>query len=231
MTKKIMIIEDEEDLCTTMAYVLKKEGYKVTTECSGEGGLARIQQGENPDLFVLDIMLPGMSGIGVCRWLREEKRTRNTPILFLSARGEEIDRIVGFESGADDYLVKPFNTREFILRVQAVLQRSIKKQEAQGMLFAEGCKLKMDHEKHQVWVAEREVILTAIEFKLLRAFLSTQGKVLSRDALINRAWHYQVYVQSRSVDAHVKRLRQKLGIAGQCIETLRGVGYRFRDLP
>ena len=228
----ILIIEDEEDLLTTLEYNLKQEGYQVYTFQHGEEGLAwAIQQGP-PDMAILDIMLPGMSGIEVCHRLRNHERTRTTPVLFLSAKSEDIDRVVGFELGADDYVVKPFNVRELLLRVRAILRRSappVKPLDDSLTLFGT---LKIDRIKHQVWIAEQEIFLTSMEFKLLDLLLSNKGRVQSRDTLLSKVWNIQnTTIQTRTVDVHVKRLREKLGGIGEVIETVRNIGYRFREHP
>ncbi|MBF0461842.1 MAG: response regulator transcription factor [Magnetococcales bacterium] len=228
----ILIIEDEEDLLKTLAYNLKKEGYQVYSFQSGEEGLDwAIQQGP-PDLAILDVMLPSMSGIEVCHRLRMDERTLATPILFLTAKGASIDRVVGFELGADDYVVKPFNIRELMLRIRAILRRSgTPSQKPDESLVVSGA-LQMDRKKHQVWVDGVEVFLTSMEFKLLDLLLTNKGWVQSRDALLDKVWNIQnAAIQTRTVDVHVKRLREKLGVAGDAIETVRNMGYRFRERP
>ncbi|MBF0460029.1 MAG: response regulator transcription factor [Magnetococcales bacterium] len=228
----ILIIEDEEDLLMTLEYNLKNEGYQVYPFPSGEEGLDwAIQQGP-PDLVILDIMLPGMSGIEVCHRLRTHARTRATPILFLSAKGEGADRVVGFELGADDYVVKPFNVRELLLRVRAILRRSGASAQLADDSLVEFGTLKMDRKKHRVWVAGQELSLTAMEFKLLDLLLTNKGWVQSRDTLLTKVWNvHNTTIQTRTVDVHVKRLREKLGSVGEAIETVRNIGYRFREHP
>ncbi|MBF0161339.1 MAG: response regulator transcription factor [Magnetococcales bacterium] len=229
----ILIIEDEEDLLTTLEYNLKQEGYRVYAFSSGEEGLEWVAREGPPDLALLDIMLPGMSGIDVCHRLRNSEPTRTVPVLFLSAKSEDIDRVVGFELGADDYVVKPFNVRELMLRVRAILRRSVPRhaqpQDDSLTLFGT---LKMDRRRHQVWVAEQEIFLTSMEFKLLDLLLSNRGRVQSRDVLLTKVWNVQnTTIQTRTVDVHVKRLREKLGSIGEAIETVRNIGYRFREYP
>ncbi|MBF0400275.1 MAG: response regulator transcription factor [Magnetococcales bacterium] len=228
----ILIVEDEEDLLTTLEYNLKHEGYQVYPFQSGEEGLEWAMQQGPPDLAILDIMLPGMSGIEVCHRLRSHERTRNTPVLFLSAKSEDIDRVVGFELGADDYVVKPFNVRELLLRVRAILRRSgSQSQPAEESLVVFDA-LKMDRKRHQVWVDEQETLLTSMEFKLLDLLLTHKGRVQSRDTLLTKVWNVQnTAIQTRTVDVHVKRLREKLGVMGDAIETVRNIGYRFREHP
>ncbi|MBF0096088.1 MAG: response regulator transcription factor [Magnetococcales bacterium] len=228
----ILIIEDEEDLLLTLEYNLKNEGYQVFPFATGEEGLEWVSQNGPPDLAMLDIMLPGMSGIEVCHRLRMDERTRATPILFLSAKGDDSDRVVGFELGADDYVVKPFHVRELMLRVRAILRRSSvvpQLQESSQEVFGV---LKMDRTRHRVWLAEQEIFLTAMEFKLLDLLLSNKGRVQSRDTLLTKVWNLNnTSVQTRTVDVHVKRLREKLGPVGDAIETVRNMGYRLRERP
>jgi two-component system phosphate regulon response regulator PhoB len=179
-----------------------------------------------PDLVVLDLMLPDLSGTEVCRHLRMSDRTRHVPVLMLTAKGEEIDRVVGFEVGADDYVTKPFSVRELMLRVRAIVRRAhAPEAEAGELVFG---RLRLDGGGHRAWVDGQEVSLTALEFRLLTTLLSRRGRVQTRDTLLEDVWDMSGDVTTRTVDTHVKRLRQKLGLAGAYIETLRGVGYRFR---
>ncbi len=225
----ILIIEDEVDLATTLEYNLSREGYQTRLAHTGQDGLDAAMKEPIPDAIVLDLMLPDISGTEVCRRLREHDRTRIVPILMCTAKGSEIDRVVGFEVGADDYIVKPFSVRELILRVRAVLRR-LQRAESEPATMTFG-RLRIDHEAHRVWVDDAEVGLTALEFRLLHAFLSRKGRVQTRDTLLSDVWGIDAEVTTRTVDTHVKRLREKLGDAGAYIETLRGVGYRFRDQP
>ncbi len=229
---RILIIEDEEDLLMTLEYNLKNEGYQVYPFQTGEEGLEwAIQQGP-PDLALLDIMLPGMSGIEVCHRLRLHERTRATPILFLSAKSEDTDRVVGFELGADDYVVKPFHVRELMLRIRAILRRSHTPARPEDESLAVFGLLTMDRTRHQVWIAEQEIFLTSMEFKLLDLLLTNKGRVQSRDTLLTKVWNLNnTAVQTRTVDVHVKRLREKLGAIGDAIETVRNLGYRLREHP
>ena len=226
----ILIIEDEEDLLSTLKYNLEHAGYQTHAFMTGEEGLDWATEHGPPSLALLDVMLPGISGIEVCYRLRSHERTCMTPVMFLSARGEDIDRVVGFELGADDYLVKPFNVRELLLRIRAILRRSDQSTQQQESQVIYGS-LKIDHKRHQVWVAGEEIILTALEFKLLAVLISRKGWVQSRDTLLADVWDVNVPVQTRTVDVHVKRLREKLGPIGFAVETIRGIGYRFRELP
>ena len=224
-----LIIEDEVDLATTLEYNLTREGYQVRVAHAGRAGLDAAMTEPTPDVIVLDLMLPDLSGTEVCRRLREHERTREIPIIMCTAKGSEIDKVVGFEVGADDYVVKPYSVRELVLRVRAMLRRTQRGETVPETLrFG---RLKVDREAHRVWVGDTEVTLTALEFKLLNAFLSRKGRVQTRETLLSDVWSIDAEVTTRTVDTHVKRLREKLGDAGQYIETLRGVGYRFKDQP
>jgi len=225
----VLVIEDEVDLATTLEYNLRAEGFTVRIAHSGRQGLASATAEPLPDVIVLDLMLPDLSGTEICRKLREGERTRDIPIVMCTAKGEEIDRVVGFEVGADDYVVKPYSVRELILRIRALLRRA-HRIEGEPSLIRFG-RLKIDRDAHRAWVDDVEVGLTALEFRLLHAFLSRRGRVQTRDALLSDVWGIEADVTTRTVDTHVKRLREKLGDAGAYIETLRGVGYRFRDQP
>lgn len=227
MKPTILIIEDEKDLAQLISYNLEQEGFRTKIESNGAEGYARAVR-EKPDFIVLDLMLPKMSGLEVCRSLRAHPQGKAIPVLMLTAKGEEIDRVVGFEMGADDYMVKPFSPRELVLRVKAILKRSKEPETAVAERLRSGS-LEIDPEKHRVWVAGKEVGLTATEFKLLEFLLRSRGRVLSRDVLLDKVWGYDVAVTTRTVDTHVKRLREKLGGAGDTIETVRGVGYRFKE--
>ena len=225
----VLVIEDEVDLATTLEYNLKAEGFQVRVAHDGRQGLASASTDPLPDVIVLDLMLPDLSGTEICRRLRDAERTREIPVIMCTAKGEEIDRVVGFEVGADDYVVKPYSVRELILRIRALLRRA-HRVEGEPSLIRFG-RLKIDREAHRAWVDEGEIGLTALEFRLLHAFLSRRGRVQTRDALLSDVWGIEADVTTRTVDTHVKRLREKLGDAGGYIETLRGVGYRFKDQP
>ncbi|MBP6628337.1 MAG: response regulator transcription factor [Kofleriaceae bacterium] len=225
----VLVIEDEVDLATTIEFNLRGEGYQVRVAHTGQGGLDQALAEPVPDAIILDLMLPDLSGTEVCRRLREQERTREVPIVMCTAKGAEIDRVVGFEVGADDYIVKPFSVRELMLRVRALLRRS-QRAEADPELLRFG-RLRVDREAHRAWLDDEEITLTALEFRLLTAFLTRRGRVQTREALLSEVWGIEADVTTRTVDTHVKRLREKLGEAGAYIETLRGVGYRFRDQP
>ena len=229
MSGLILIVDDENDLVTTLEYTLQKEGYQTRSALTGGEALESVLESPRPDLILLDLMLPDISGTEVCRRLRANEATNEIPVLMLTAKGDEIDRVVGFEVGADDYVTKPFSVRELMLRVRAIMRRS--KQEAQSNNIIEFGPLRLDRDAHRVWIGHEEVVLTALEFKLLAAFVTRKGRVQSRDALLSDVWGIDAEVTTRTVDTHVKRLREKLGELGRYIETLRGVGYRFRDQP
>ena len=223
----VLVIEDEVDLATTLEYNLRAEGFTVRIAHSGRQGLASATADPLPDVIVLDLMLPDLSGTEICRKLREGERTRDIPVVMCTAKGEEIDRVVGFEVGADDYVVKPFSVRELVLRIRALLRRA-HRTEGEPSLIRFG-RLKIDRDAHRAWVDDGEIALTALEFRLLHAFMSRKGRVQTRDALLSDVWGIEADVTTRTVDTHVKRLREKLGEAGVYVETIRGVGYRFRN--
>jgi len=229
MADTILIVEDEPDLVATLEYRLRKEGFETRIATTGEEALAELAREPVPDLVLLDLMLPDMSGMDICRHIRREEATSDVPVIMVTARAEEIDRVVGFEVGADDYVCKPFSVRELVLRVRAQLRRSRPiARETAAVAFG---RLVVHADAHRVWVDDEETVLTALEFKLLQTFLSRKGRVQSRERLLDDVWGITADVTTRTVDTHVKRLRQKLGPAGTYVETLRGVGYRFCDEP
>jgi two-component system phosphate regulon response regulator PhoB len=229
MSATILIVDDEQDLLDTLEYNLQQAGYSTRTAVTGRAALAAAAEHPLPELVILDLMLPDLPGTEVCRTLRSEADTRDIPVLMLTAKGEEIDRVVGFEVGADDYVVKPFSVRELLLRVGAILRRG--RTETDGdRVVSFGC-MRLDRERHRLWVEQEEILPTALEFKLLETFLERRGRVQSREVLLSDVWGVDVRVTTRTVDTHVKRLREKLGVAGRYIETVRGVGYRFRERP
>ena len=230
MSGLILVIEDEVDLATTLEYNLKAEGFQTRVAHNGRQGIAAATTDPLPDVIVLDLMLPDLSGTEICRRLRDGERTRDIPVIMCTAKGEEIDRVVGFEVGADDYVVKPFSVRELILRIRAQLRRRNHHAEGEPSLLKFG-RLEIDRDAHRAWVDKSEVALTALEFRLLHQFLARRGRVQTRDALLSDVWGIDADVTTRTVDTHVKRLREKLGDAGAYIETLRGVGYRFKSEP
>ena len=225
---RILVIEDEPDIQQILEYNLREKGHKVFIAGKGEEGL-RIAREKRPDLVLLDLMLPDIPGTEICKALKSDPTLRNTQVVMLTAKGEEIDRVVGFELGADDYVVKPFSVRELLLRVQAILRRSQGEQEAApGFQFGS---LRVDREAHRVWAKDAELELTALEFKLLVTLYDRKNRVQTRAALLSDVWGIDADITTRTVDTHVKRLREKLGEAGAYIETVRGVGYRFADNP
>ena len=227
MPTTIPIVEDEQDLLDTLEFNLQRDGYVTRRAASGRAGLEAAALEPPPDLVLLDLMLPDIPGTEVCRQLRASDRTRTVPIVMLTARGDELDRVVGFEVGADDYVTKPFSVRELMLRVRAILRRTVGSTEAPSRLKAG--ELELDTSSHRVLVAGKEVRLTALEFRLLSTLLSCAGRVQTRDTLLADVWGMHAGLTTRTVDTHVTRLRKKLGHVGVYIETLRGVGYRFRD--
>jgi two-component system phosphate regulon response regulator PhoB len=229
MSGLILVVDDERDLVSTLEYNLQKEGFQTRTALNGRDAIAAAEQEPIPDLILLDLMLPDLPGSEVCRKIRSTERLQHVPVLMLTAKGDEIDRVVGFEVGADDYVVKPFSVRELMLRVRAILKRATPERDAEGPL-AFG-RLRVDRASHRVWVDDAEIALTALEFRLLATFLERKGRVQTRDTLLSDVWGIDAEVTTRTVDTHVKRLREKLGDAGKYIETLRGVGYRFGDRP
>ncbi|MBI3204828.1 MAG: response regulator [Polyangiaceae bacterium] len=228
---KVLVIEDERDLQQVLTYNLRQAGYEALSAERGVEGL-RLARAEAPDLVLLDLMLPDLAGTEVCRSLKEDAATRGIPVVMLTARGEEIDRVVGFELGADDYIVKPFSVRELLLRIQAILRRAATPSDrppAEGAIEF-GC-LRIDREAHRVWVEEHEIELTALEFRLLVTLYERRNRVQTRSALLDDVWGIQADITTRTVDTHVKRLREKLEGARDYVETVRGVGYRFKGSP
>ena len=225
---RILVIEDEPGLQQVLDYNLRREGHEVLLAHSATEGL-RVANEMRPDLVLLDWMLPDRAGTEVCRLLKSAKSTADIPVIFVTARSEEVDRIVGFEVGAADYVVKPFSIRELVLRVQAVLRRS-REIVSPARTVAFGC-LSIDEDAHRAWVDEQEVELTLIEWKLLLALHENRDRVQTRTALLEGVWGMDVSVTTRTVDTHVKRLRDKLQRAGEYIETVRGIGYRFAAAP
>ena len=221
--RKILIIEDETDVADLLTLNLRKTGYRISTAADGASGLQKARDNK-PDFIILDLMLPKMSGLEVCRILKSDIATAQMPILMLTAKAEEIDRIVGLEFGADDYVTKPFSPREIVLRIRAILRRGEKADES----LTAG-PISIDPARHEVSVAGKHVNLTSIEFKLLRTLMQRRGRVQPRDRLLNEVWGYESVIDTRTVDTHVRRLREKLGKAGNAVETVRGFGYRLRE--
>jgi len=227
MTKDtILIVEDDEDIVELLAFNLQNAGFATETAKDGYEALAKARR-TPPAGIILDLMLPGLDGFEVCKELKRDAKVAGAPIIMLTARGEEVDRIVGLELGADDYVVKPFSPRELILRLRAVLKRHAPEPEKRQVLARDG--LSVDMGAHRVSLGGEEVALTATEFRLLAELFQSAGRVLTRDRLLNSVWGYEFEGYARTVDTHVRRLRQKLGPFSNMIETVRGVGYRFKE--
>ncbi len=225
---KILVVEDEQDLQQVLKFNLQQAGYHVRVTSSGTEAMRLVAQ-EAPTLMLLDVMLPDILGTEVCRLLKSDPATAGVPIVMLTARGTESDRVGGFELGADDYVTKPFSVRELMLRVSAILKRLQTPGAGPGRI--EFGVLVVDRDAHRVWVAEQEVELSALEFRLLVALYERKNRVQSRSSLLDDVWGVTADVTTRTVDTHVKRLREKLGSARNYIETVRGVGYRFVGSP
>lgn len=226
---RILIVEDEPDILEMVRYNLAQAGFDVVVAEDGETALSRVREAI-PNLVILDLMLPGLDGLEVCKHLKQDARTREVPILMLTARKEEVDRIVGLELGADDYVIKPFSPRELVLRIRAILRRGkttgLPTEDAEAMVCAGP--LVIDKAAHQVFLHGKPIELTSTEFKLLVTLIERRGRVQTRDDLLDTVWGYEYSGYGRTVDTHVRRLREKLGEASDCVETVRGVGYRFR---
>ncbi len=224
--KKILIVEDEKDIVEMIVYNLKKEGYTTVSVLNGQRAVSLAKR-ERPDLIILDLMLPDIDGFEICKQLRNNEITGLIPIIMLTARSQEADKVTGLELGADDYVTKPFSPRELVARMKAVLRRHeplvIQKKTDKGIIS-------IDSVKHRVFVSGKEVALTHTEFKLLEFMAQRPGVVFTRDRLLDSVFGYDSEVYDRTVDAHVKSLRKKLGKARHYIETVRGSGYRFREL-
>lgn len=223
---KILVVEDDHDIAQLLALTMKKAGFEVAVSENGYDALNAIRR-HPPDLLILDLMIPGIDGFEVCREIKREPRTAGVAVLILTARGEEIDRIIGLELGADDYVVKPFSPRELLLRVRAILRRSGNDHQPKAVFNESG--MEIDFEGHRLSIEGEEIVLTATEFKLLSELINNRGKVLNREQLLDRVWGYHFEGYARTVDTHIRRLRQKLLSCADWIETVRGVGYRFRN--
>jgi len=229
MNARILVVEDEPDIQELIRYHLDQAGFQVETAGDGNAALHALRR-RRPSLLVLDLMLPDRSGTELCREIRSDPDLKDLPIIMVTARSDEVDRLVGFELGADDYVAKPFSPRELVLRVRAVLRRTSAAPEAADIpeLLQHG-DLSLDTARHHCEVGSRSVDLTAKEFQLLRMLMSRPGRVLSRERLLDEVWGPDVTVTLRTIDTHMKRLREKLGDAGSLITTIRGVGYRFAE--
>ena len=229
MSQRILIIEDEPDIRKTLEYNISREGYKVVSASSLSEGNEQINSSDF-SLILLDLMLPDGSGLDLCREIKSDKDKSPTPIIILTAKDDEVDKVVGFELGADDYVTKPFSVRELILRIKAVLKRGAEKKETLEVQRQFG-ELIMDIDSHEVFVNNEQIILTALEFRLLRQLVDRRGRVQSRDQLLSDVWGYSAEVTTRTVDTHIKRLREKLGTMCKYVQTIRGVGYKFSRTP
>ncbi len=223
----VLLVDDERDLLSVLDFNLRAAGFETILATRGEEALLALRR-RLPDLVLLDLMLPDIPGTEVCRRIKADPRTRHVPVVMLTAKGEEVDRVVGFELGADDYVTKPFSVRELNLRLKAILRR------AGGGRIAERPReqvgpIRVDVEAHRVFVDGAEVVLTPLEFKLLSTFMARLGRVQSREQLLEDVWEMSPEVETRTVDTHVKRLREKLGSGRDLLETVRGVGYRLVD--
>lgn len=229
MSERILVVEDEPDILEVVSYNLQQAGMAVEATENGEAALEMAERCQ-PNLIILDLMLPGIDGLEVCRLLKQRVSVRGIPVLMLTAKAEEVDRIVGLELGADDYVVKPFSPRELVLRVKAILRRSrgAPAEAADSADRITAGPLTVDPEGHHAFVEDQPLSLTATEFKLLLTLLQRRGRVQSREELLNVVWGYQYPGYGRTVDTHIRRLREKLGEAQVLVETVRGVGYRFR---
>jgi phosphate regulon transcriptional regulator PhoB len=225
MASRVLIVEDEPDIRDLLAWHLEREGFQVSHGRTGLEGLRQIQAAP-PDLLLLDLMLPELNGLEVCRRLRSDPATATLPIVMLTARGEELDRVLGLELGADDYIVKPFSPKEVVARVRAVLRRSRPPRETAPLAIGT---LEVDPGTHQVTVGGATVSLTPKEYDLLQALVEARGRILSREFLLDRVWGYRAAseIESRTVDVHVRRLRVKLGPEGRRILTVKTAGYRL----
>ena len=230
MSNKVLVIEDEPDIRKTLEYNLSREGYEV----HGCGSIKEADTFlENPSfsIILLDLMLPDGSGLDLCKEVKSNSQTKDIPIIILTAKDDEVDKVVGFELGADDYVTKPFSVRELILRVKAILKRNPASKPQTYEVHRSFGSLKMDVESHEVFIDDKEIILTALEFKLLNQLVERRGRVQTRDQLLEDVWGYSSDVTTRTVDTHIKRLREKLGSMGKYVQTIRGVGYKFSRSP
>jgi two-component system phosphate regulon response regulator PhoB len=226
--KKILVVDDEHDVTELLEYKLRHEGYEVKSINDPVLIMGTARQFQ-PDLLILDIMMPDISGLQICRMLRADPVMKDIPVIFLTARGETEDRVKGFETGADDYISKPFDTRELLLRIQALFRRIAQQNGEPAAKTLQIGQVLVDVEKHKLTVKHHEVELTATEFRLLKLLMERKGRVQSRENLLVNVWNYEADIETRTVDTHIRRLREKLGTEAGLIETVRGVGYRVMD--
>ena len=227
--QRILVVDDESDVNELLEYKLEQKGYRVATLNDPLGFVVKVREFE-PDLMLLDIMMPELSGIQLCRIVRADPLIKDIPVIFLSARGEVEDRIKGLEAGAEDYVSKPFNTNELLLRISKMLKRSGAPSEPAGQSRIEIAGVVIDEDLHQLTVDGKNVLLTATEFRLLKLLMERKGRVQTRDHLLVNVWNYDTDIETRTVDTHVRRVREKLGQYARMIETVRGVGYRAVDV-
>ena len=230
MSVKILIIEDEPDIRRNLEYNLGREGFNASSVGTLDEAYKKINS-KKFDLFLLDLMLPDGSGLDLCKKIKSNSETEATPIIILTAKDDEVDKVVGFELGADDYVTKPFSVRELILRIKAILKRSDTKTKEVVEVERQFGDLKIDVDSHEVHVDSQLIELTALEFRLLKELVDKRGRVQSRDQLLSEVWGYNAEVTTRTVDTHIKRLREKLGSMGKYVQTIRGVGYKFSRTP
>ncbi len=223
----VLLVDDERDLLSLLDFNLRAAGFETLLATTGEQAQAQLRR-RVPDLVLLDVMLPDVSGTEICRQIKGDPRTRHVPVVMLTAKGEEVDRVVGFEIGADDYVTKPFSVRELVLRLKAVLRRAGGGRPAERPPESVG-PIRVDVDAHRVFVDEAEVQLTPLEFRLLTTMMARLGRVQSREQLLEDVWEMSAEVETRTVDTHVKRLREKLGSGRDLLETVRGIGYRLVD--
>jgi len=226
LPKHILVVDDEADLVELVSYNLKKEGFTVDSALDGETALKKIRK-DRYDLLVLDLMLPGVQGMELCRIIRNDPKTEALPVIMLTAKGEEVDKILGLEMGADDYITKPFSPRELVARVKAVLRRTEKKAERKRLVIKD---IEIDRERYVVTVKGRPIKLSATEFKLLFFLAERRGKVFNREQLLDAVWRDESFVEPRTVDVHIRRLRAQIEedpASPRYIKTLRGIGYFF----
>lgn len=223
--KRILVVDDEPDVTELLTFNLRKQGYQVEAINSPLLIMGKARE-FRPDLFILDVMMPDLNGTQICRMLRSDPGFKQTPIIFLTARGEAEDRIAGLESGGDDYVAKPFNIRELVLRVQGLLKRAVQDGQPAVRQLKVG-RIMIDEEMHQLTVDGNKIDLTVTEFKLLKILMERKGRVQTRENLLVNVWNYEADIETRTVDTHIRRLREKLGPEADMIETIRGVGYRM----
>ena len=230
MNVNILVIEDEPDIRRNLEYNLGREGFKASSVGSLDEANEKLKS-KKFDLILLDLMLPDGSGLDLCKKIKSNSETEATPVIILTAKDDEVDKVVGFELGADDYVTKPFSVRELILRVKAILKRSDTKTKEVVEVERQFGDLKIDVDSHEVHVDSQLIELTALEFRLLKELVDKRGRVQSRDQLLSEVWGYNAEVTTRTVDTHIKRLREKLGSMGKYVQTIRGVGYKFSRTP